>query len=99
MPEQGILDEIPVPVRAAHILKEYLLVIVVAIEVPVVVPAAIPLMVVVDMASFAIPVPCKIVSSIMTRFHPVCTRVSRTGPVSAVPLIVVSNGVPVAINP
>jgi hypothetical protein len=71
----------------------------VSIVVPVVVTAAVPAMVVVDPAAIAIPVACEELLSIMTRFHPARAVEGWTGPVSVVPLVVVSHGIPVAPDP
>lgn len=75
-----------------------LLVVVVAIEVPVV-AVAVSAVVVGNVAAIAIPVAGIVALAIVTGFHPAGTRVRRTGPVSIVPFIVVANWVPVARYP
>lgn len=70
-----------------------------AIVVTVVVAAAVPSMVVRDLAVRAIPVACVVELSIMTRSHPVGAGVRRARPVSVVPPIVVAHRIPVAPYP
>lgn len=69
------------------------------IEVPVVVTAAVPSMVVGHVAAIAFPVACKELLSIVMRFHPARAGVGWASPVSVVPLIMVAHGVPVAPEP
>jgi hypothetical protein len=76
-----------------------LVAVVVAIIVSVVVTTAVPAMVVAELAAIAIPVAFIEALAIVTRRHPVYARVSWTGPVSLVPLIVVAHRVPVARYP
>jgi hypothetical protein len=71
----------------------------IAIEVPVMVTAAVPSMVVGDLAAIAIPIAFKEAFSIMMRLHPPCAAVRWAGPVSVVPLIMVAHRVPVARYP
>lgn len=71
----------------------------VAVIVAVVVTLAVPVMVVADLAPIAIPVASIVPLSIMTRFHPACAVVRRTGPVAIVPPIVVAGRIPVAPYP
>src|SRR5450756_411914 len=56
-------------------------------------------MVVVDLATIALPVAVKVLLSIMVRCHPGCAFVRRTGPVSFVPLVAVAHRVLVAGYP
>jgi hypothetical protein len=70
-----------------------------AIVIAIVATFAVPAMVVFDSAAAAIPIACKVLLSIMTRLHPASALVSRTGPVSVVPSVVVAIGVPIAAYP
>jgi hypothetical protein len=74
-------------------------VVLVAIEVPILLVAAVPAMVVPDLAAIAFPVSFIESLSIVARRHPMRTGIGRTGPVSLVPLIVVTHRIPVAPNP
>jgi hypothetical protein len=60
------------------------------------VAVTVPTVVVGDSAAIAIPVAFIEKRSIMSRSHPVCAGVRRTGPVSAVPLIMMAHRVPIA---
>jgi hypothetical protein len=77
---------------------EVLMLVVVAIVVPVV-PVAVRMVVVGDLAAIAIPVTLKVSLSIMMRLNPVSATVGRARIVSVMPLIVVTHRVPVASNP
>jgi len=59
----------------------------------------VPLMVVGDLAALAIPVACIVALSVVTRFYPMCARISGTGPVSAMPPIMAAHRIPVAPYP
>ena len=63
------------------------------------VPVVVPVMVVVAPAGIACPVSMKIALSIVTRRHPLCTGISRAGPVSGMPFIMVSHRKPIAFHP
>jgi hypothetical protein len=68
----------------------------VPVVVPVVVFAFVPVMVVAELASIAIPVACMVFMPIVMGLHPTGGAVWGTGPISVVPLIVVAHGVPVS---
>jgi hypothetical protein len=72
-----------------------IVVVVLAIEIAIVATLAVPVMVVLDSASPSLPITCKVLLSIMMRLHPASPLVSRTGPVSVVPSVVVAIGVPI----
>ena len=74
----------------AHGLVTVVFAIIVAVAVTV------PTVVVGDSAAIAIPVAFIEKRSIMSRSHPVCAGVRRTGPVSVVPPVMVAHRVPIA---
>src|SRR5205807_8053242 len=80
-------------------LRFILAAIVVSIIIPVVIRAAIPAVVVRNLAVAPIPVTFKIPLPVMVGFYPMRARVCRSGPVSLVPLIVVAHRVPIAGYP
>jgi hypothetical protein len=84
---------------ASQVCIEALAAVVFAVEIPVVVTIAIPAMIVGSSAVVAVPVALEVALAIVTRFHPSCTGVGRTGPVSVVPSVVVACRVPVASYP
>lgn len=80
-------------------LIERLAAVMIAIGIPSVAMFAVPAMVVFNPAATTIPITCKVLLPIMTRRHPASSLVSRTGPVSVVPPVVVAIGIPVAPDP
>jgi hypothetical protein len=60
---------------------------------------AVPAVIVFASAAISVPIAIKIALTIMARGHPPPARISRPGPVSVMPLIVVSNWIPVAVHP
>jgi len=77
-------------------------VIVVIIPIVVVVIAIVflvPMMVVLDAAMIAIPIANEIALPIMMWWHPMSADVRRTRPIAFVPFVVISDGIPVALNP
>ena len=69
------------------------------VVIPIVAVAAVPAMVVGNLAVAATPVPFIEAPAIMTRFHPAGSCVCRPCPVAVVPLIVVAHWIPVAPYP
>jgi hypothetical protein len=73
--------------------------VVVAIEITIVITVAIPAMVMAHFAAFAFPIAFVVALSIVAGFHPLRTGVWGPSPVSIVPLIVVTYGIPVTPYP
>jgi len=60
---------------------------------------AVPVMVVFAPAAIAFPVPRKEALSVVVGHNPTRAEIGRTSPVSGMPLIMASNGIPVSLNP
>jgi hypothetical protein len=101
-----------IPPRAAHSQHSVAVVIVtvivmmVVMVIAVVVPAVavpvvvvIPVVVVLQSPAIAIPVPHKILSTFMARADPARAGIGRPRPIALVPLVVLSVGIPIALNP
>jgi hypothetical protein len=74
--------------------------VVISIEIALVVTAAVPTVVVGDLTAVgAVPVAFIEPLSIMTGFNPTRTAVRRTGPISVVPLIAMTNRIPIPAYP
>jgi len=56
-------------------------------------------MIVLTAATIAIPVPVEIASSLVAGRYPPCARIDRAAPISGMPLVVVPDGIPIALNP
>ncbi len=63
------------------------------------VPAPIPAVIMFNMAAFAIPIACVEAFTIVAGTYPACALIRRTAPVSRVPFIVTTDGIPVSIDP
>ena len=59
----------------------------------------IPVMIVLDPAPLAFPVAVVEPPTIISGFNPTRTAVGRPSPIPVVPLVVVSNGIPISLNP
>ena len=59
----------------------------------------IPVVVVRKVAARSIPIPGKIPFAIMTRANPNSAFEGRTGPVAIMPVVAMSDGIPIALNP
>jgi hypothetical protein len=68
-----------------------------AIAVPV--PVPIPMVIVLKTATIPFPIPYKILPFVMMRRNPTRAPVRRSCPVSLVPFVVPSYGIPIALNP
>jgi hypothetical protein len=73
----------------------------IALTPPVAVPVAvmIPVVVVLQAASIAVPVAYKILAALVTRPYPAGSSVWRTRPITVVPSVVPSDGIPIALDP
>src|SRR4051794_480570 len=72
-------------------------IIIVLSEIPVVPP--IPMVVVLPVSRIAVPIPGEVAASLVSRGDPAGRMVRRAGPITGVPLIVVSPRIPVALDP
>jgi len=65
------------------------------------IPIAIPIRVVIVIAptSIAVPIPGEVAAPLITRGYPTGVGVHGTGPVTRVPLVVISLWIPVALDP
>ena len=52
-----------------------------------------------DPAAVSFPIPCVISFSVVARCNPVSPLVGRSSPIALMPLIVISDGIPIALNP
>ena len=66
-------------------------------EIPVVIP--IPIVVVLPPTGVAVPIPGEVSASFVSRRGPAGSRVRRAGPVTGVPLVMVPQGRPIALDP
>lgn len=83
-----------------------MIVIVVIVAVIIVVPAVavpvvvmVPAVVVLEAAVVAVPVTGEVVLAVVARRYPPCARIRRASPVSGMPPVVMSDGIPVAFHP
>jgi hypothetical protein len=60
---------------------------------------AVPVMVVFAPATLAIPVAGIETAAFVARTHPMCAAIWSTSPISSMPLVVASHGIPVSIHP
>jgi len=63
------------------------------------IPVTIPVVVVLNPPAIALPVSSVVVAALVSWTYPTCTAVWRTSPISAMPLVMVSSWIPVAIDP
>lgn len=59
----------------------------------------VPTMIVANAAPLTFPVACEIAFPVMPRNHPYCSWIGWPAPISVMPLVVVADRVPVALNP
>ena len=70
-----------------------------AIPVAVLVPVSIPMVIMLETATIPIPIPYKVLSAVMMRRNPTGAHVRRLCPVTLVPFVVPSSGIPIALDP
>ena len=63
------------------------------------IPVTIPVVVVLNPPAIAVPVASIVLPALVSWAYPTCTAIWRTSPISAMPLVMVSCGIPVAIDP
>jgi len=63
------------------------------------IPVTIPVVVVLNPPAIALPVASVVLAALVSWTYPTCTAVWRTSPISAMPLVMVSSWIPVAIDP
>jgi hypothetical protein len=92
LPDASAPDElVPVPMA-----------VVVVVVVVAIVPApaiAVPVVIVLEAPAVAFPVPLEESTAIMMRHDPARSRIWRPGPISVVPLVVMADRIPVALDP
>ena len=89
-----------VPVVIASVVPVVVAPIVVAIVfAPIAVAVAVPAVIVLPPSVVAIPVTGEVPAALITRSNPPRAAINRQRPITGVPLIVISHGIPVALHP
>ena len=77
----------------------FLVIVVIVVAVEVAVMIMVRMMVVLKPSAISIPVTGEVSLSIMVRSNPMCAFIGRPGPIASVPFVVMSDWIPVTLDP